>query len=128
MLRNHLRIRSGRSNSTTNTWYLFMDSDTYVTHIKQISQFPTLVPAHRAEVRGAHRLRTAALYSRICSYYHIISFHPVCILTSVSFPLLIIKTFLLLTNIFIPCFFRLCSVYSILSGFLPSSPDHLLIF
>src|SRR6218665_498685 len=53
-------------------------------------------------------------YSRICSYYYIISFHPVCILTAVSFPLLIFNTFLLLTNIFIPSSFRLCSVYSLL--------------
>jgi len=53
-------------------------------------------------------------YSRICSYYYIISFHPVCILTAVSFPLLIFNAFLFLTNIFIPCSFSVlvivCSV------------------
>src|SRR6218665_351894 len=46
--------------------------------------------------------------------------------------MLIFNTFLVLTNIFISYFFRLCSVYSLLSVvwtsfFLPSSPGHLLI-
>jgi len=44
------RYISGSSNSTTKTWYLFMDSDTWLTY--KNSQFPTFVAAHKAEVRG----------------------------------------------------------------------------
>src|SRR6218665_158645 len=47
-----ISICSESSNSTTKTWYLFMDCDTiHLTHIKN-SQFPTSVAAHQAEVRG----------------------------------------------------------------------------
>jgi len=53
-----ISVCSGSSNSTTETWYLVMDCDTWLT---KNSQFPNLVAAHQAA--AAHRLSTADLDS-----------------------------------------------------------------
>ena len=62
MLRNHftyIYIYSGSSNSTTKTWYLFMDCDTWLASQKILNSQPWSRPTRQRS--AAHRLRTAVL-------------------------------------------------------------------